>query len=223
MKSSSVPDRRTGRGRRRDPRRRVRARDSSGSRDRPRPARGPDWGGSRRERHRPNRGGFSGSSGIASIITSMPLLGDKQPEGQDDRAAAKPSLALASSGSRKANVGNAVRDDLDLARRHAIDCRRSSSRAFSAMTTTRAESVDDPLQHVALPGCWLGQDGMQRGHDRHRQARQQRHDVAARLRRRRSRTRAAARRRRTGRHSGSRRRARSPPAARRDLEWTEGG
>ena len=66
---------------------------------------------------------------MASIMTSMPLFGESRPNVRMTALPLKPSSALACSGSAKATVGNAVRDDLDLVGRHAIDG-RSSSRAF---------------------------------------------------------------------------------------------
>ena len=47
------------------------------------------------------------------------------------------------------------------------------------MTTSLADSVDDLAHHVALGGRRLREHGVERGHDRHFQARQQLDDIAA--------------------------------------------
>ena len=47
------------------------------------------------------------------------------------------------------------------------------------MTTTRDDTLDDPVQDAALHRCRLGQNGVKRRDDRHGQPREQRHDVAA--------------------------------------------
>ena len=48
-------------------------------------------------------------AGIASIMISMPLLGESRPNVRMTDLPLKPSLAFAASGSTKATVGDAVR------------------------------------------------------------------------------------------------------------------
>ena len=51
------------------------------------------------------RRGVSGSSGMASIMTSMPLLGESRPNVRITDRPRKPSLAFASSGSTNGKSG----------------------------------------------------------------------------------------------------------------------
>ena len=80
---------------------------------------------------------------MASIMTSMPLFGESRPNVRMTALSLKPSLALASSGSTNANVGNAVRDDFDLFVGHLIDGAQAVRGPFSAMTTTLRRDLDD--------------------------------------------------------------------------------
>ena len=117
---------------------------------------------------------------MASIMTSMPLLGDSRPKVRMTVLSAKPSLALACVGLDEGEVGNAVRDDLDLLGRHADRRCRSSSRALLGHDDDAAPTASMiALEHGALRRRRLGQDGVQRRDDRHGQPRQQRQDVAA--------------------------------------------
>ena len=58
---------------------------------------------------------------MASIMTSMPLLGDSSPNVRMTERPLNPSAGLCRVRLDKRKVGNAVGDDLDLFVRHTID------------------------------------------------------------------------------------------------------
>ena len=91
---------------------------------------------------------------------------------------AKSELGLGRVRLDKRNVGNAVRDDLDLVVRHPIDAAQQFA-AFLGHHDDLRGRLDDSLQHRALDRGRLGQHGVQRRHHRHGEARQQRQDVGA--------------------------------------------
>ena len=118
---------------------------------------------------------------MASIMTSMPLLGESRPKVRITALPPKPSLALAAVGRDERGVGDAVRNDLDLIRRPRHIPLRSRSRAFSAMTMTLDEASTILFSTLALHRSGFGKNRVQRRDDRHAQSRQQRQDVIARV------------------------------------------
>ena len=115
---------------------------------------------------------------MASIMTSMPLLGDSRPNVRMTDRPLKSEPGLRRIGFDKRDVGNAVGNDLDLVVRHLID----AAQQFAALVGHHHDlrrGLDDALHHRALRGRRLGQHGVERRHDRHGEARQQLEDVAA--------------------------------------------
>lgn len=115
---------------------------------------------------------------MASIMTSMPLLGDKRPKVRMTGRPGESELGLRRGGLDEGDVGNAVRDDIDLVRRNSIH-RLQELAALFGHDDDPGRCADNPVQHAPLWWRRLGQDRVQRGDDRHGQPREQRHDVAA--------------------------------------------
>ncbi len=106
------------------------------------------------------------------------LGGGQQAECQNDRAAVKSEFGLGRVGLDKRKVGNAMGDDLDLVVRHAIDAAQQLASLVGHHDDLRGR-FDDAFHHRALRRGRLGQHGVQRRDNRHRQARQQLEDVGA--------------------------------------------
>ena len=106
------------------------------------------------------------------------LVRREQAERQNDGSVAEAELGLRLLGLDEWEVGNSVRDDLDLFRRHPVDGAQQLP-AFLRHDDDPRRHVDDPVQHATLHRCRLGQNGVKRRDDRHGQAREQRQDVAA--------------------------------------------
>ena len=106
------------------------------------------------------------------------LVRREQAERQNDGSVAEAELGLGLLGLDEREVGNAVRDDFDLFRRHPVDGAQQLA-AFLRHDDDPRRHVDDPIHDVALRRRRLGQNGVKRRDDRHGQPREQRHDVAA--------------------------------------------
>ena len=108
------------------------------------------------------------------------LVGRQKTERQDHRLSGEAEFCLGVMRFEKRDVGDAVRDDLDLARRHVMH-RAQELVAFLRHDDELGRRVDDLAHHVVLGGRRLREHGVKGGHDRHFQARQQLDDIAARL------------------------------------------
>ena len=100
------------------------------------------------------------------------LVGRQQAEGQDDRAAGESEPGLGLVRLDEGKIGNAVGDDLDLVGRKPVDRAQHVAALFGHHDDT-GRGIDDPLHDCALRRVRLRQDGVERRHDRHRQARQE--------------------------------------------------
>ena len=107
-----------------------------------------------------------------------PFVGREQPERQDDGFAAEAEPPLRRVGLDEGGVGNAVRNDFDLFRRHAVHGPQQFTGLLGHDDDLR-RSIDDSAQDVALHGSRFRKDGVKGADDRHGQPRKQRQDVTA--------------------------------------------
>ena len=106
------------------------------------------------------------------------LVGREEAEGEDDRAALDAELVLATAIGRD---GNAVRDDVDLRRVHAVHG-VEERRAVAAHDDEAVGEADERVHHGALHGIGLREDRVERRDDRHAEIAQELEHVAAGLR-----------------------------------------
>jgi len=96
--------------------------------------------------------------GIASIMTSIPCW-ERAAERQDDGFAAEAEPPLRRVGLDEGGVGNAVRNDFDLFRRHAVHGPQQFTGLLGHDDDLR-RSIDDSAQDVALHGSRFRKDGV---------------------------------------------------------------
>ena len=108
-----------------------------------------------------------------------PLVGGEQPEGQRDEAPFDSELHLVAVRLDESRIGDAVRDQVDLGLRDAVDLQEECACAFGHDDHPRGK-VDQLVQDAPLIGVGLAQDRMQGRHDRHPQVPQEAEDMTAR-------------------------------------------
>ncbi len=106
------------------------------------------------------------------------LIRREQSEGEQHRFPFDAETVLIEIGIEKGQVGNAVRDHVDLAARHLEDFLQELGRKL-AHDNEAVGKLSDLFHDAELVGAGLAQNGVQRGHHRHLQSAQQMQDMAS--------------------------------------------
>ena len=114
--------------------------------------------------------------GLNDVFDS--LVRREQAEGEQHRFAFHAEAVLVEIGIEKGQVGNAVRNHVDLAAGHLEDFLQELGREL-AHDDEAVGKLRDLFHDHQLVGVGLAQDRVQRGHDRHLQAAQQMQDMAS--------------------------------------------
>jgi hypothetical protein len=107
------------------------------------------------------------------------LVGREESEGQQNQLAFDAEAILVKAGIDEGDVGDAVRDQIDLLFGHAVDVAQEAGAAL-AHHHQPVGALDQFFHDAALIRIGLAQHGVQGGDDRHAQLAQQRQNVAAR-------------------------------------------
>ena len=117
-------------------------------------------------------------AGSASIMTSMPLLRDREAEGQQHLAVVKAEAVFAEGRIEKRNIGNAVRNDRDLVWADTHVAQQNVAPHLGHDDDPRG-GIDNAGKDTALFGGGVGQHRVKRRHQRRPELAQQGQQIVA--------------------------------------------